>query len=110
MSIRNHKSDNLLVLELIKIPADPDNIPTVDKVNDRYHNAYMIHNETLYCDKKEEWRGDYSCLKVRLHFTRDKGFYYTTVFAPGFLLNLFLIFPVPEFVGFLPDFLELFYL
>jgi hypothetical protein len=27
--------------------------------------------------------GDYSCLKVRLHFTRDKGFYYTTVFAPG---------------------------
>ena len=84
----------------------------------------MIHNETLYCDEKEEWRGNYrlwiylidnfqtiswwisnwqwsnnivkntwltllkqsqlhSCLKVRLHFTRDKGFYYTTVFAPG---------------------------
>jgi len=32
------------------------------------------------------WRGDYSCLKVRLHFTRDKGFYYTTVFAPGLVL------------------------
>merc|ERR1712032_1621977 len=42
----------------------------------KYHNAYMIHNETLYCNEKEEWRGDYSCLKVRLHFTRDKGFYY----------------------------------
>ena len=27
--------------------------------------------------------GDYSCLKVRLHFTRDKWFYYTTVFVPG---------------------------
>ena len=26
---------------------------------DRYHNAYMIHNETLYCDEKEEWRGNY---------------------------------------------------
>jgi len=54
----------------------------------KYHNAYMIHNETLYCDQTEEWRGDYSCLKVRLHFTRDKGFYYTTVFAPGLVLVL----------------------
>jgi len=52
----------------------------------KYHNAYMIHNETLYCDYREMWRGDYSCLKVRLHFTRDKGFYYTTVFAPGLVL------------------------
>jgi len=52
----------------------------------KYHNAYMIHNETLYCDHREEWRGDFSCLKVRLHFTRDKGFYYTTVFAPGLVL------------------------
>ena len=91
----------------------------------KYHNAYMIHNETLYCSQEEEWRGNYSCLKVdtplhlpllifhhlllrqlillhllplhlfshlplprqvRLHFTRDKGFYYTTVFAPGLVL------------------------
>ena len=59
----------------------------------------MIHNETLYCDKKEEWRGDYSCLKVRLHFTRDKGFYYTTVFAPGFFLTFFGL--LPQFFGFL---------
>eukprot|EP00092_Neocalanus_flemingeri_P003564 GFUD01003822.1.p1 GENE.GFUD01003822.1~~GFUD01003822.1.p1 ORF type:complete len:534 (-),score=88.57 GFUD01003822.1:74-1525(-) len=50
------------------------------------HNAYLIHNETLYCDQGEEWRGDYSCLKVRLHFTRDKWFYYTTVFMPGLIL------------------------
>jgi len=52
----------------------------------KQHNAYMIFNETLYCDKSEEWRGDFSCLKVRLHFTRDKWFYYTTVFVPGMIL------------------------
>jgi len=52
----------------------------------RNHNAYLVHNETLYCDGSEEWRGDYSCLKVRLHFTRDKWFYYTTVFMPGMIL------------------------
>jgi len=50
------------------------------------HNAYLIHNETLYCDEDQGWRGDYSCLKVRLHFTRDKWFYYTTVFMPGMIL------------------------
>ena len=28
------------------------------------HNAYLIHNETLYCDG-QEWRGDYSCIQVQ---------------------------------------------
>jgi len=50
------------------------------------HNAYLIHNETFYCDELDEWRGDFSCLKVRLHFTRDKAFYWTTVFIPGIIL------------------------
>jgi len=50
------------------------------------HNAYLVHNETFYCDHHDEWRGDYSCLKVRLHFTRDKAFYVTTVFIPGIIL------------------------
>jgi len=50
------------------------------------HNAYLVHNETYYCDFHDEWRGDYSCLKVRLHFTRDKAFYVTTVFIPGIIL------------------------
>jgi len=50
------------------------------------HNAYLVHNETFYCDYNDEWRGDYSCLKVRLHFTRDKAFYVTTVFIPGIIL------------------------
>jgi hypothetical protein len=22
------------------------------------HNAYLIHNETLYCGQEEEWRGE----------------------------------------------------
>lgn len=30
----------------------------------KQHNAYLIHNETLVCEG-EEWRGDFSCLKVR---------------------------------------------
>lgn len=50
------------------------------------HNAYMVHNETTYCTQEDEWRGDYSCLKVKLHFTRDKFFYMTTVFIPGIIL------------------------
>ena len=47
------------------------------------HNAYLVHNETFYCDYEDEWRGDFACLKVKLHFTRDKSFYMTTVFIPG---------------------------
>lgn len=51
----------------------------------KLHNAYLVHNETLYCEG-EEWRGDFSCLKIKLHFTRDKWFYWTTVFIPGLIL------------------------
>ena len=47
------------------------------------HNAYLVHNETVYCNQDDEWRGDFSCVKVKLHFTRDKAFYWTTVFIPG---------------------------
>jgi len=50
------------------------------------HNAYLVHNETLYCGTDQQWRGDYSCLKIKLHFTRDKAFYWTTVFIPGIIL------------------------
>jgi len=52
----------------------------------KQHNAYLIHNETLYCHGGQEWRGDFSCIQVKLHFTRDKWFYYTTVFVPGLIL------------------------
>ncbi|XP_049842405.1 glutamate-gated chloride channel isoform X7 [Schistocerca gregaria] len=49
-------------------------------------NAYLIKNATTECEKKSIWRGNYSCLKVDLSFTRDRAFYFTTVFIPGIIL------------------------
>ncbi|XP_044727932.1 glutamate-gated chloride channel isoform X2 [Chrysoperla carnea] len=49
-------------------------------------NAYLIHNQTTECPIKASWRGNYSCLKVDLIFTRDRAFYFTTVFIPGIIL------------------------
>lgn len=75
-------------------------------------NAYLIKNATDVCDVKGNWRGErcssslsgihftesallfyrwkslgnYSCLKVELTFTRDRAFYFTTVFIPGIIL------------------------
>ena len=42
----------------------------------RTHNTGAVH-----C------AGDFSCLKVKLHFTRDKAFYWTTVFIPGKVMS-----------------------
>ncbi|XP_053603679.1 glutamate-gated chloride channel isoform X15 [Plodia interpunctella] len=74
-------------------------------------NAYLIQNQTIPCPIKASWRadgislyeddeeltcnlcqrrfeeqGNYSCLKVDLIFTRDRAFYFTTVFIPGIIL------------------------
>ncbi|VEN44254.1 unnamed protein product [Callosobruchus maculatus] len=49
-------------------------------------NAYLIANATLQCPTKSIWRGNYSCLRVELMFTRDRAFYFTTVFIPGIIL------------------------
>uniref|UniRef100_A0A8D9C165 Glutamate-gated chloride channel n=1 Tax=Cacopsylla melanoneura TaxID=428564 RepID=A0A8D9C165_9HEMI len=49
-------------------------------------NAYLITNRTISCPTKTTWRGNYSCLKVDLIFTRDRAFYFTTVFIPGIIL------------------------
>ncbi|XP_034829701.1 glutamate-gated chloride channel isoform X19 [Maniola hyperantus] len=74
-------------------------------------NAYLIKNQTIPCPNKASWRadgltlyeddedltcnlcqrrfeeqGNYSCLKVDLIFTRDRSFYFTTVFIPGIIL------------------------
>ncbi|XP_052130124.1 glutamate-gated chloride channel isoform X1 [Frankliniella occidentalis] len=49
-------------------------------------NAYLIKNSTIPCPTKASWRGNYSCLKVDLIFTRDRAFYFTTVFIPGIIL------------------------
>ncbi|XP_055377221.1 glutamate-gated chloride channel isoform X2 [Condylostylus longicornis] len=48
-------------------------------------NAYLISNATILCPIKS-WRGNYSCLRVDLTFTRDRAFYFTTVFIPGIIL------------------------
>ncbi|XP_037029932.1 glutamate-gated chloride channel-like, partial [Bradysia coprophila] len=45
-------------------------------------NAYLIQNATTACPIKR----NYSCLKVDLIFTRDRAFYFTTVFIPGIIL------------------------
>ncbi|XP_069156328.1 glycine receptor subunit alpha-4 isoform X1 [Procambarus clarkii] len=52
----------------------------------RLLNAYMIMNRTVECDNNFDWRGDYSCLRVNLEFSRDDAFYYSTVFFPGIIL------------------------
>ncbi|CAG2164500.1 unnamed protein product [Oppiella nova] len=49
-------------------------------------NAYMMRNETNKCNKKHTWRREYSCLSVLLVFSRDKSFYFSTVFVPGMVL------------------------
>lgn len=54
--------------------------------NIRYHNAYLVKNTTGVCDEAHTWRGNYSCLRVLLVFTRDKSFYFSTVFVPGMVL------------------------
>ncbi|XP_017765038.1 PREDICTED: glutamate-gated chloride channel isoform X1 [Eufriesea mexicana] len=38
------------------------------------------------CQRRFEEQGNYSCLKVDLIFTRDRAFYFTTVFIPGIIL------------------------
>ncbi|XP_058808133.1 glutamate-gated chloride channel isoform X2 [Phymastichus coffea] len=38
------------------------------------------------CQRRFEEQGNYSCLKVDLIFTRDRAFYFTTVFIPGVIL------------------------
>ncbi|XP_039967351.1 uncharacterized protein LOC120779177 isoform X3 [Bactrocera tryoni] len=48
-------------------------------------NAYLIKNQTTPCDQNS-WRGNYSCLEVELTFTRDRAYYFTTVFIPGIIL------------------------
>ncbi|XP_018327649.1 glycine receptor subunit alpha-4 isoform X2 [Agrilus planipennis] len=49
-------------------------------------NAYLISNKTIDCPTKASWRENFSCLRVELEFTRDRAFYFTTVFIPGIIL------------------------
>lgn len=49
-------------------------------------NAYLIKNATGECGANHSWRAEFSCLSVYLVFTRDKSFYFSTVFVPGMVL------------------------
>lgn len=49
-------------------------------------NAYMKRNETYRCNKRHNWRREFSCLSVLLVFSRDQSFYFSTVFVPGMVL------------------------
>lgn len=49
-------------------------------------NAYLIKNATGMCGMNHSWREEFSCLSVYLVFTRDKSFYFSTVFVPGMVL------------------------
>lgn len=49
-------------------------------------NAYMIRNDTTRCNKRHTWRREYSCLTVLLVFSRDHGFYLSTIFIPAIVL------------------------
>ncbi|RWS09118.1 glutamate-gated chloride channel-like protein [Dinothrombium tinctorium] len=49
-------------------------------------NAYLVKNKTGECRGSHSWRSEYSCLSVLLVFTRDKSFYFSTVFVPGIVL------------------------
>ncbi|XP_065566577.1 glutamate-gated chloride channel-like isoform X1 [Artemia franciscana] len=49
-------------------------------------NAYLMENSTTVCPDRFRWRGNISCLRVEMIFTRDKPFYLTTVFIPGIIL------------------------
>ncbi|CAG7818204.1 unnamed protein product [Allacma fusca] len=48
-------------------------------------NAYLENNTTGLCSSAH-WRGNYSCLEVTLTFSRDRNFYFTTVFIPDIIL------------------------
>ncbi|RWS14953.1 glutamate-gated chloride channel-like protein, partial [Dinothrombium tinctorium] len=60
-------------------------------------NAYLIKNKTGECLNRHSWRTEYSCLSVLLVFTRDKSFYFSTVFVPEIVLV------TSSFIGFWLD-------
>lgn len=48
--------------------------------------ASARHGTSSAATYAESVTGNYSCLKVDLIFTRDRAFYFTTVFIPGIIL------------------------
>lgn len=66
-------------------PPEPAS-PIMEAGSLRSLNAYLIKNATGACGIRHSWREEFSCLSVYLVFTRDKSFYFSTVFVPGMVL------------------------
>lgn len=66
-------------------PPEPAS-PIMESGSLRSLNAYLIKNATGACGIRHSWREEFSCLSVYLVFTRDKSFYFSTVFVPGMVL------------------------
>ncbi|VVC25582.1 Gamma-aminobutyric acid A receptor/Glycine receptor alpha,Neurotransmitter-gated ion-channel [Cinara cedri] len=49
-------------------------------------NAYLERNRTYECASTGSWRGNYSCLQVEMIFSRNRTFYFATIFIPGMIL------------------------
>lgn len=64
----------------------PGSSPIMEAGSLRSLNAYLIKNATGNCGIRHSWRDEFSCLSVYLVFTRDKSFYFSTVFVPGMVL------------------------
>ena len=64
----------------------PESSPIMEAGSLRSLNAYLIKNATGNCGIRHSWRDEFSCLSVYLVFTRDKSFYFSTVFVPGMVL------------------------
>lgn len=60
--------------------------PIIKALSFRHLNAYLSKNATGECQWTHSWRTEFSCLSVYLIFTRDKLFYFSTVFVPGMVL------------------------
>ncbi|XP_076324648.1 glutamate-gated chloride channel-like isoform X1 [Tachypleus tridentatus] len=78
-SVSNEKSE-------VKLQWSNTEQNIINATSLRKHNAYLVKNDTGDCDRRYTWRDEYSCLKVLLVFTRDKSFYFSTVFVPGIIL------------------------
>lgn len=72
-------------LQLEWDPPEPAT-PIIESSSLRSLNAYLIKNATGICGARHSWREEFSCLSVYLVFTRDKSFYFSTVFVPGMVL------------------------
>lgn len=71
-------------------------MPTPSHLEPNFYLCFVCEQSTttlllLRCavfryDLTIHFAGNYSCLKVDLIFTRDRAFYFTTVFIPGIIL------------------------